>query len=151
MVGQCLVLVLRGEPAPLQLPRSYLLALLPPPLFAMVCAPAGRCCCRRRCCSCNGAAAAATTRRQRRLGGERKRGSTAVPAALQGRTATAGNRPEEEEVPRVGVTELEMERAKSKRETEAERGGAVGTRPHRECWRPGRSEIKREEQVERKR
>lgn len=54
---------------------------------------------RLRCyCSCNGAAG----RGEGGGGGEEAHGSTAVPAALQGRTATARNRPEEEEVPGSG-------------------------------------------------
>jgi len=46
-----------------------------------------------------------------------KRGSTAVPAALQGRTATARNRSEEEEVlpSSVRATEREMKRRRSER------------------------------------
>lgn len=52
MVGQCLVLVLRGEPASLQLPCSYLAACRCDGVRV------GRCR-RRRRCSCNGATAAA--------------------------------------------------------------------------------------------
>lgn len=82
MVGQCLVLVLRGEPAPLQLPRSYLAA------DAMVCV--GRCCRRGRvrcCCSCNGAATAAWHRRAAvsttGQGGGGGRGDTVLRSCLQ--------------------------------------------------------------------
>lgn len=110
MVGQCLVLVLRGEPAPLQLPRSYLAAA------AMVCV--GRCC---RATAASVAVAAATVQQRQRGTGARqcrRRGKgEGGGTRFYGRACSIARPHRNREKPArrrgnagVGVTEREMER-----------------------------------------
>lgn len=141
MVGQCLVLVLRGEPAPLQLPRSYLAAA------AMVCV--GRCCRHGRvrcCCSCNGAATAAWHRRaavsttgQEGGGGGRTR--------FYGRACSIARPHRNREKPArrrgnagVGVTEREMEREERARYLRQDGKGPHRARKAERCAVQGERE-----------